>query len=100
ARGRRLRRSGAADLGATQGVLAERQAALRVDVVFELRRRAEARAHRPGEEEAAQEAAGYDAGPNDSLSHSGVRVGRSVLASTVPWPVQPSASTVPSRSTM
>ena len=31
-------------------------------------------------------------------SHSGVRVGRSVVASTVPWAVQPSAITAPSRS--
>ena len=90
-------------MGAQEGLLAERQATRRLDLALELRRRAEARPHRAGAEEGAQETAGYDGDPadsNDSLSHSGVRVGRSVFASTVPCTVQPSASTAPARSTM
>src|SRR5581483_1814322 len=104
ARDRGLRRPRAVDVGAPEGVRAGRQAPLRLDVVLELRRRAAHRAPGPAEAEAEAEEAGEavygnPACSNDALSHSGVRVGRSVFASTVPWPVQPSARTVPSRST-
>src|SRR5262249_1930082 len=101
-----------------EGLLDVRQAPVQHDVELELRLAADHRPHRPGEEEAGEEEAprgdddhydddavdddadaGGTADSNDALSHSGVRVGRRVFASTVPCSVQPSASSEPSRST-
>src|SRR6185436_7112122 len=108
-RRRRLRRAGADDVGRAQGLRAERQAALRRDVVLELSLVAEDHPRRPEagrEEEGAGEADRHDDDHDDdyddddydddgraaarrsalaiaSESHVGTRVGRSVVPSTV-----------------
>ncbi len=125
-RRRRLRRAGADDVGRAQGLRAERQAALRRDVVLELPLVAEDHPRRPEagrEEEGAGEADRHDDdhttttddddyGDDDdgraaarrsalaiaSESHVGTRVGRSVVPSTVACAVHPSAITASSRS--
>src|SRR5581483_4283477 len=96
----------------------ERQAPLRQHVVLVLRGRAEGRPRRDEGEAEAQAAASaadddhheYDYDDDDaepaasaaeisSRSHSGTRVGRSVRASAQAWPVEPVATSSPSRST-
>jgi vancomycin resistance protein YoaR len=98
---------GSTDLGRAQGLLADRQAALRPDLVLELPGRAKSDSGRTEEAEGeAEEAAGHDGRVGSdrsaltiaSTSQPGTRVGLNVAASTVACAVHPSAINSPSRS--